>query len=207
MKHQESQKRHAIKRAYQRYGVVLTDEKYDKLLSLTKNGFASTVLIQTNNSLIKTIDFEGNKLFFVFDKRNQTIVTFLTFETVKRYCGQTNKKKEKTKGQTVLIRNKIGELISWDEKLKTALVLVKSANKTFYGNYNEINFIPTETEINLFSKKEAQKDLTNKIVKTKYGLAVIIAELKNKTVLRLKLLNTERVVHVKHSAIVFLEET
>lgn len=206
MKHQESQKRHAIKRAYQRYGVILTDEKYDKLLSLTKNGFASTVLIQTNNSLIKTIDFEGNKLFFVFDKRNQAIVTFLTFETVKRYCGQINKRKEKTKGQTVLIRNKIGELISWDEKLKTALVLVKSVNKTFYGNYNEINFIPTETEINLFLKKESQKDLTNKIVKTKYGLAVIIAELKNKTVLRLKLLNTERIVHVKHSGIALLEE-
>jgi len=205
MRYEESQKRHAVKRAYQRYGIILSSEKYEKLLSLVKGGFASTVLIQSNNSSIKTIDFEGTKLFFVFDKRNQTIVTFLTFEIVKRYCGQTESKKQKQKGQVVLVKNKIGELIWWDETQKLSLVLINNAKVVF--SYGEINFFPTKEEINSVLIKEATKqiDLVNKTVKTKYGLAIVLKELKERNVLRLKVIGTDKIVHLKPSAVTVLD--
>jgi hypothetical protein len=38
MEYSESQKRHAIRRAYQRYHLVLNNEKFEKLLTLTKQG-------------------------------------------------------------------------------------------------------------------------------------------------------------------------
>jgi hypothetical protein len=178
MRYEESQKRHAIKRAYERYGIVLSNEKYNKLLSLVKEGFASTVLTQTNNSSILSIDFEGKKLFFVFNKNFQTIVTFLTFDIVKRYCRQAELKKQKTKGQKIVVRDKLGELIWWDDERKIAYVYL--AHSKFLLSYKEINFYPTEEEVNSLMKKTQyeQTNLANNLIKPKYSLVNVNKEFK-----------------------------
>lgn len=208
MEYSESQKRHAIRRAYQRYHLVLNNEKFEKLLTLTKQGFASTVLIQTNNTSIKTIEFEGLKLFFVFDKKNQMIVTFLNFDAVRRYCGniQERKQKQKTKDNLVIAQGTVARLVWWDDKRKIALVLSESGKSEKVLSYEYINFFPPEKEINSLlikeKNKQNQKLHINKLAKTKFGLGTVLANIGGK--LRIKLMETNKIIHLKHSDVEFI---
>lgn len=208
MEYSESQKRHAIRRAYQRYHLVLNNEKFEKLLTLTKQGFASTVLIQTNNTSIKTIEFEGLKLFFVFDKKNQMIVTFLNFDAVRRYCGniQERKQKQKTKDGLVIAQGMVARLVWWDDKRKIACVLNDSDKAEKVVSYEHINFFPPEKEINALLVKEQNKQKqalhVNKLAKTKFGLGTVLADIGGK--LRIKLMETNKIIHLKYSDVEFI---
>lgn len=77
-----SEKKHALKRAKQRYDLSLTSREYKELVAKILRGECKSLYKQSNRVNIKSIVYKEQELFLVYDKERHRIVTFLDKEMV-----------------------------------------------------------------------------------------------------------------------------
>jgi hypothetical protein len=77
--------RHAKKRLLERYGVGLTRELYEEMISKIQNHKALHLLKESNYRCHYLVD---DQYIAIFDKRRQAISTFLPPEAIIGYLGQ-----------------------------------------------------------------------------------------------------------------------
>lgn len=78
----KNQQRHAKRRALERYGLEITQEKYDQIVKLVQSGKSKFLFRQSHRVSHFLIEFEGKSMRVVYDKQRKTIVTFLPYSEV-----------------------------------------------------------------------------------------------------------------------------
>lgn len=76
-----TQKRHARRRAYERFGVELTQNVIIPIRKAIEEGRAPLVHVQSNRVKLYLVDLAGRKALAVFDHTRRVIVTFLDEHT------------------------------------------------------------------------------------------------------------------------------
>ena len=81
-----NQIKHARNRFQKRFDIRLNDNQYNQIVNRVKKGRASFVRRQSNRISLWDLDFEGQRIRVVYDKKTAAIVTALYppnhFETV-----------------------------------------------------------------------------------------------------------------------------
>lgn len=94
----KNQIKHARRRFDQRFDISLNDNQYLQLVNRVKKGNGTFVRKQSNRVSIWDIEFEGNLIRVVYDKKTSAIVTALypdkqtleKFEERKKYVNNDN---------------------------------------------------------------------------------------------------------------------
>jgi len=73
----KNQIKHARKRFLKRFDISLNDNQYTQLVNMVKKGRAHFVKRQSNRITIWDLDFEGQRIRVVYDKKTAAIVTAL----------------------------------------------------------------------------------------------------------------------------------
>lgn len=73
----ENQKRHAKRRALQRFGIELTDEKRQNILNQINSGKSRLVRRQSHRVAIHEVTLDGVLIHVVYDKHRKEVVTLL----------------------------------------------------------------------------------------------------------------------------------
>jgi hypothetical protein len=81
----ECQRRHAMKRARERYDVHLNIEHYIELVKQIQSSQAPKVFKESNRLGHFLVKHGGTEMIAVYDNQRKTIVTFLPFEALKGY--------------------------------------------------------------------------------------------------------------------------
>lgn len=72
------ERRHAIKRCRQRFGINLTTREYEDISGQIKRGQSTFIEQQTNRVTLHIVEFNGVKARVAFDKKRSQIITFMT---------------------------------------------------------------------------------------------------------------------------------
>lgn len=73
---------HAKRRAKERYKLILSKKEYDDLVNLVQENKSESLYKESNRISIKKILYEDQELYFAYDNKRHTIVTFLHEEYV-----------------------------------------------------------------------------------------------------------------------------
>ncbi len=73
----QSQKTHASRRAYERYGLRLSDNDFEDIKRLIQGGSATIVQKQSLRVSVFDLDFKETKVRVVYDKDRKQVVSFL----------------------------------------------------------------------------------------------------------------------------------
>lgn len=73
----KQQRQHAKFRALQHFGVDLSNKEYDDLVSQITNGTAKFIEKQSDRVSVFLVVMRGTAVKAIFDKKRNTIVTFL----------------------------------------------------------------------------------------------------------------------------------
>jgi len=74
---QHTQKKHALRRAKERYGFIINDSLYDQFCAWIRDGKSRLIKKQTHRVSVHEIKHNGNKIIAVYDKQRKSIATFL----------------------------------------------------------------------------------------------------------------------------------
>lgn len=73
----DNQKRHAIRRLYERYEIAINDNQYQDIVNLIQRCKARFILRQSNRVTAFEIEFKQRKLIALYDSHRKSIITFL----------------------------------------------------------------------------------------------------------------------------------
>jgi hypothetical protein len=103
---------HARKRARQRYHLKLTKTDYEEIVALVKQGKAETLERQSIRVSLKLLVWNDQELYFIYDNKRGTIVTFLSKDMID--VEGLRQELEKIKNQ-VAKQNHFRNLKEWEE--------------------------------------------------------------------------------------------
>ena len=89
------QRKHALKRAFERYNAFLSDEEYFEMTKLIQNQKASFVSRQSNRITHWLLNYKNVNFLCVYDNQRKTIATFLPppeDEFIQKKINETNSK-------------------------------------------------------------------------------------------------------------------
>ena len=72
-----AQKKHALRRCYERLGYDLSEKEYQDALKSIQNGTASFKEKQSNRVSLFQLDIRGTEVLAAYDKERKTIITFM----------------------------------------------------------------------------------------------------------------------------------
>lgn len=73
----KDQEAHAIRRAYLRYGLRLTQNDLAEIRHMIQAGQSTCVELQSNRIAVHELHYRGARIRVVYDKQRKTVVTFL----------------------------------------------------------------------------------------------------------------------------------
>lgn len=85
---------HAKARAFERYGLALSDEDMNAALAAVKAGRATFVFDQNDRNVVYDIVIAGTRCRFVYDKITQRIVTFLPARAFAKHGANFHRKSQ-----------------------------------------------------------------------------------------------------------------
>lgn len=73
----KSQKKHAKRRAFERYGIVLNEDELKQIASYIRKGKADLIRKRSNRVSVYMVRWKDKSYPVVYDRLRRTIVTFL----------------------------------------------------------------------------------------------------------------------------------
>lgn len=123
----ESQYRHAIRRAIERYDLFLSKKDYNEMVRLIQKSNCETLYRMSNRRSMKSILWQGQRLYLVYDNDRNTIASFLKEHMVNWNLVEKNKREIQEKN--ILDKAK------------------KDKNAIYHRMNNLIHFIPNKDYI------------------------------------------------------------